>query len=581
MQIMNTSNCESSVIFSGGGPNSAGAVVMVGGTQLIPSPFVSLSTEKYKMGDMTIGGVLRLSLNGTVTGNSFNDVIQGAAGRTGLNDILQLGQNPDCVEVIIQCDNQLINGHGRIISVSSSEGNQPTWVNMAPYTIEIELYTNDIGLSSDRAIQSDQLVTSSNPNLNDLMLKNISETLSFSINDETYSWGNIECGLSSASGIIDGFGNKHIKLNFNISAMGIRGCPSATGAMSNYTFGLEAAESYLIARLKQLHSTNNDNILDFNNYNDAPNGGLVNTINSYFIPAKSYLDFRNISVNPIENSIEISGDIIYRPSGCLNSDVFTTLNVEQQLSVDGETITINGNIIGLAQNDYSSLIDLNSNDFNNCSFNDKMTHAETFLSKINNSNVLSEITNCYKSATGYIQDDCSSSGYYDDCATTVTVTPMPDIGLCDSMRITSSQITRNISSGEINFSFTLSNSANCDVLGAKKVNVEITHDKPHDNIVEIIIPGRGSKGPLIQNLCCNSAEKYDLTVDATLNRKTCTFNIQQQTVNELRACADRALQSLIDDQGVDVSCWFKTNDQESIGNTSYKLSRTYVKPSCP
>lgn len=571
MPIHNNSNCDVSTIFSGGGPGDVGAYVQVGPQQLIPSPFVSLTVEKYKMGDFTIGGVLKLTLNGTVVGNSFNDVIESTTPtRTGLNNILALAELKECVYVNIKCEKTLINGYGKILSVSSNEGNQPTWVNVAPYTIEIELYTNDItGLSTDRIVDPDDLLPNNKPFLNNLMLKNISENFSYSINEDTFNWGNIKC--SSPAGI-SGFGNRHIKLNFSISAAGIAYCPEATGVYQNYSYGLNAAEKYLKERLTNL------NFKNLSLLNSPPTDEIVTATNDY-TGGSRYIDFRNISINPIENSIEVTGEMIFRPTGC-EPDVFTTLNIEQQLNGEGETITLSGNIIGLVSNNFTDIIKLSSTDWKDCNYKQKISRAESFLSKLNDATI-EAIANCYKDPTGYLQDNCVYSASYDDCSTSVTPTPLPPPDLCP-LRITNRTITRNLSAGEISFTFTLSNSANCDIIGARKVTVEVTHDKPHDNIVEILIPGRGSKGVLIQNLCCNSAEKYDVTVDATLNRKVCQANIKQQTIQELRQCAEKALKDLMDDNpDIDFSCWFKTNDQETIGNSSYRLSQSYVKPSCP
>ncbi len=99
--------------------------------------------------------------------------------------------------------------------------------------------------------------------------------------------------------------------------------------------------------------------------------------------------------------------------------------------------------------------------------------------------------------------------------------------------------------------------------------------------MEFIIPGRGDKGVLIQNLCCKSAEKYDVAVTATLNKNSCNFNMQKSTIDELRACAEQALNDLINDNNIDIDCWFKVNDQETVGNNVFRLNFSYVKPSCP
>ena len=577
------STCDVSTIFSGGGPPVAGATVTVAGIQLVPSPFVNLTVEKYKVGEKVIGGVLKLTLNGTAVGSSFNGVVDGEGVGTGIKTILDLAQRKGCVCVEIKCDSTLINGGGRIVSVSANEGNQPSWVNIAPYTIEIELFENNI-FSDGRIVIPD---VEEEEDTDNYVLKNVSETLSWSINEDTFNWGS-PCSGSNPAGI-DGFGNRHIKVNFNLSAIGAGGggvtdCSCGSGESSeDKIYGLEAAEKYLINRLTDLKTRGANSLFDINNYDDPPTAEILGAFNTY-TGGDAFLDFRNIEINPVDNSISLSGEITYRPSGCLNPEVFTSLNIEHNITTDEENITISCNIIGLIDNNFDEIISFNPNEFTNCALNTKLTNAENFLKKINKPTELTTIANCYAKTEpypeGYIEDECPYSASSGVCEVTPTSPTEPPVELCD-MRIISSQISRNISSGEISFSFNLSNSPNCEVAGATKVDVSITHDKPHDNIVEIIIPGRGSRGPLIQNLCCLSSEKYDINVDATLNRKTCSFDIKKQTIEQLRKCAEKELEKLIEEEGVDVSCWFKVNDVENIGNTSYKLSRSYVKPSCP
>jgi len=577
--------CDTITIFSNGGPQDAGASVLVNNVQLVPSPFVTLSVEKYRVGDTVIGGVLKLTLNGNIVGGSFNEVVAGSTpdNYTNINKLLKLSQTKGCVPVEIKCADVLINGTGRISTCSINEGNQPTWVQIAPYTIEIEIYENN----TDFNISDPRIVI---PDINDIIglgsddyaLKNLSENLSWSVNENAFDWG-VPCSGSSPFGGVDGFGNRHIKLNFSISATGLDACAGTSPGSGLY--GLQAAEQYISTRLTGLEQKAGYSLFDISKYN-LPPPEIEDVFNTYFIGGKSFLDFRTINVDPLENKIDISGEIIYRPSGCLNPEVFTSLTVANRLTTSDETITISGNITGLTNHSYNEIIKLNNDDFNNCSFNTKINNAEAFLTKINDPDQLSQLANCYAKKPpfdqGYIEDNCEySSGGDDVCDITPTpISPTQPPYICD-MRIVSSDISRNFAAGEISFSFVLSNAPKCDIIGTNKVDVSITHNKPRDNIVEIIIPGRGSKGPLIQNLCCNSAEKYDINIDATLNKKTCNFDIKKQTIDQLRACAEKKLKELVVEDGIDVNCWFKVVDTKTIGNTSYKLSRSYVKPSCP
>jgi len=570
------SNCDVSTIFAGGGPPDAGAKVVVGGKQLIPSPFVNLTLEKYKVGDYTIGGVLKLTLNGVVTGSSFNEVVStGAGGATGLKDILEIGQKKGCVDVLIECTNKLIDGYGRVVNVSMNEGNMPTWVNMAPYTIEIELYDNDISLPDRAPVLPDEIST--NNALNNLMLKNISENLSLNINDESFNWATPPTSISMGQDSLSGWGNRHIAVNFNINAIGVAGCGSGSNSAKKY--GMSAVEQYMINRIQDLRNMN------LSVFDDSPSAEIETALQGYS-NGTSYLDFRNIDINPIENSITLNGQIIYRPSGCNYNNVFTTMNIEQNIDPEGTTFTINGNIQGLIDVQYDELIKLSPNKFTSCNLNEKITNAETFLSKFAKlDNLISLASHYYKDGLidenqkGYLEDNCpSSAGAGGDPCSSASPSPSPTtLELCD-LRLSSSQINRNLPEGIINFTFVLSNKANCNILGAKKVDVEVTHDIPHDNIVEILIPGRGDKGVITQNLCCKSVEKYDASVNIVLNRNNCNNSMPSGTLANLRTCAEQILKDKLDPSVVD--CWFITNHQEADGNNSYRLNKTYVKPSC-
>ena len=219
--IMAVSNCDVSTIFNGGAPNNAGASVVIGGKQLIPSPFINLSLEKYKIGDLTIGGVLKLTLNGNVVGSSFDEVVTtGAGGVTGLKDILQIGQYKECVDVEIKCTETMIKGYGRVTGLSINEGNMPTWVNMAPYTIEIDLYSNDIGLSNGERPAYPGQIEQSSSTLNGLMLNSVSEQFSLSINDDTFNWAGGDYPTQMPDWPdFGGWGNRHIKVSFSISVL--------------------------------------------------------------------------------------------------------------------------------------------------------------------------------------------------------------------------------------------------------------------------------------------------------------------------------------------------------------------------
>ena len=53
-----------------------------------------------------------------------------------------------------------------------------------------------------------------------------------------------------------------------------------------------------------------------------------------------------------------------------------------------------------------------------------------------------------------------------------------------------------------------------------------------------------------------------------------------QKITELRECAEKILKDKFQNIQPPIDCWFITNHQETDGNNTYRLSKTYVKPSC-
>ncbi len=546
----NTSICETSNIFTGGGPGDQGALVEVNGQQFIPSPFINISLEKYKMDNIIIGGVMKITLNGVVVDSNFTGVTGELLQILGAN----VGANSDCVNIKINCGGTFIDGWGRILSVNISEGQQPTWVNLAPYSIEIELYENNGGpvVYPDASINLE--------NTNTLLLSNLEENFTLSINEDSFNWDVVN-GLSDL--LVDGVGNRHIAVNFTITAAGINGCSSG----SSLLYGLEAAETAIQDRISYLQNGS------INMLNSFQATNLPSDIDVYMNGDK-YLQLRNITVNTMSNSISVEGNLIVRPSGCSWSNVFTTINVSESVDTEGNDISIAGTITGLVNMNYSNIIADTNNKTLNCAFNEKMSAAESFLAIIHDDNVLKNIALAHVSEE-YILDNCIITGTGNTpCG---SISPDTSVDLCD-FRITTTDIDRQYADGTINFSFVLSNKNSCNIPGANKVDIEVTTDKPHDNIVEILIPGRGNSGPIIQNLCCKSSRKITYSLTATLNKTRCAWN-NTATIDSIRQCAEAILDQYKQDS--DTTCWFVVSDQETTGNNTYRLTQEFVEPTLP
>jgi hypothetical protein len=582
-----------------------GALVKIGGKELDPSPFVNVAQEKYIVGTQAIGGVWKITLNGTIVGDSFNSVT------TQVKDMLDSYKDHTCVSVIIKCSTDFIDGNGKVTSLSFSEGTQPSWVNLASYTMEIELYEN----FGAPVIPPSSGIFSGN---NDLYLQSYNENFSVNVNEDSFSWDLVPSG----TGNYEIVGNQHVTVSFNLSATGLSGVNCSQAPAPGSYYGLKAAEEAILERLDNIRSLN---LTGLTQAPDTPDDAIRSITDSLsdFNGGEKFLEFRTVNINTIEQSIELTGEMIIRPSGCINPDLFTTLSVEENVDGEGRTITISGTVkalydTGFGYDGIPELIDYykfncDSTRLGPNNLTERMSRLNQYMNDLSaNTQLLQLIANDLQHTRSgieeYLKDNCSVTTTNDPCCeegcqnpssspsnndkeaceavggtwvNCINNSPQPVL-ICD-LRLISSQISRDYGNATGSFTFTLSNKANCGIIGAKRVEVDVTHDHPADNIVEIVIPGRGSKGNLVQNICCKTTEKYNITVNATLNSNLCGYNADNflATRQQLKQCIYKIIADLEKNSGTDVSCWFVVDDSESFGNTTYRVSKQYVRPSCP
>lgn len=593
--IQNIQNsCDISTLNIPGG--SAGALVQIGNTQLVPSPFINANLEKYTVDDVVIGGVLKLQLSGIAVGNSFNEVAVSNNGRTSISDVLELSKKSDCVSVLIQCgDSAFIDGIGKITSASASEGNSPTWVNIAPYTIEIDIFIN----KGSPVVEPEVPTSSVDPgcDIKSLSLKEISEQFTLTIDEDTYSWGVIDGALDGISSV----GRQHVKLDFSISARGNGSSGSCIdGNISGLKLGLDAAESYVRCRIDKLKN------MDLSGVSSPPDQEIVPTL-AEFIGGPSFLDFRSVEIDPLKSLISVNGSIIYRkPSGScdpVSQNVFTTVTVEESLDEEGAEVTISGTITGLIDVSYDKIIK-DTNGFLNdqdCNFNYKMIYADTFFKAFRDPNNLRAIAEKHKTADRIIdetatgnqctnQESSFNNGILPSICSDPCPTPSPGLNDTCSFRLISSQVSKDYAEGQINFTFVLSNkSAASNIPGVSTVEIEGNHIMPRDTIVEQLVPG---KGIVTQNLCAYSLEKwtFDISLRFTNQQRLCpTRSIKQlrqcseQLVKDFFGCVQCPDESCSDCENIDdpiTGCWFVTDKSENISRSGYRYNIEFTKPSC-
>ena len=580
-------------------PTNHGALVMINGSSLIPSPYVNVSVEKFMLGTAQIGGIWKISMNGQVVGNSFGDI------SLGLKGILNLAKKGECVEVIIECSGEFIRGKGRVTSSAALEG---TWIQTGKYTIDVDLYEN----------YANPVVE---PNVSSMIdskyhLKSFTEDITFAITDDTFSSdgvpaissmpATIGCKSTSTSGMAllkTYFGNQHAKATFSIAAEGIYGgCPYSSGV-----YGLTAAEGVITKRLGSLanlrieelvgveHPTGLCSNLDAGS-KYTPSGGLIKS--DAYNSGIPYLSFRSVSINPLQGSISVNGEIIYRPSGLQFPGLFTTLTIEESTDSEGRTVTISGTVKALSKGSqsYDNIVAMASTQAtrpwnNRIQDNGRMIELERFLNFIISTSGLDVMTQIGGfSSVGtttqtYIVDSCVGVNPCISQTPGSSCPPIPSpslnpVVLCGGgfVRVLSSQISKNYGEGTGSFSIGLSNKINSASNGFTKLDVDVTHNKPADTVVEVVVPGRGSKGPIIQNICCKTADKYSITINANMTTNNPSY-VDPVISSGLRVCVEKTMDKL--QKEYELGCWFITNNEESFGNASYRLSKGFIKPSCP
>tara|TARA_B100002019_G_scaffold135241_1_gene116571 strand:- start:10818 stop:12443 length:1626 start_codon:yes stop_codon:yes gene_type:complete len=518
-----------------------GATVTIGGTSLDPAPFVSLSIEQYTAGELIIGGALNVSLNGTLydsSGGGFSSMANQVLDL--LNDI---GDEGDCIAVEIDCGGtKLVDGYGTITSLDIPEGPDPTWTQIISYAINLQLYINNDQLVVKPNEAADEYVT------DDEIITDLSETISISHDDTSYQVDEADSGLT--------VGRSHVKYNFSISATG-----AAVGCKDQFTqkTGVDAAELVVQRRIKELQ------------YGDIITG-LTDAVKTqadlnYYLQGERYTEVRNLDVDPISGSVSVTGDLIIRPINITHPHAFVELTVDHSSDVTqiGSDITINGEIEGLGFPNFHFDSLVQENNFHSAS-NQKMQNAEDALEDLKGRlvSIASSVLDKTRDTTS-----CVEGSLLDICNYTVT-----DLE-CNTPRVNTLNITRNFGNSSISFSAGLSDASNCNIAGAAKTELEISHTYPTDQFAEFTIPFRGE--PLLQNLGTTTKEVIAVSANITLGETGCADLSNNSVINNIISCGLN--QAIATAQNEGAGGWYLTNKSVNRSNTGdINITVEYTKP---
>ena len=508
------------------------ATISIDGNILTPSPFVTLSVQKQELHGYVLGGFIKLNISGVVYSESFG---------AGVPDIVSklniLRDNNECVNIVIECDGtQLIDGYGKIVELNIDQGEQPTWNNVIPYTFGIELYSN----FGNWTVKKSQELKSMYNITDDDMVKDINESI-------TLNYAN----SATAGDFVPGWGNiateSHITLSFDITITGKFFCENID---LTYTDGLEVAEKIMLYRIDSLRGGNWT----------RPGGTQTYADIQSYIGGSSYLETNNVRVDPINGSINVSGNIVYRPSGCSFPNAFIQLNVESQTAAENhleKTITITGTVTGLTNRPFTGI--MTNSEFHNAD-TDRVEAADGVYGSLNFLSIaLAHLD---------IEVDEPCMGSLDLCAESSE-------RVCSGYAVISKTRTKNYHDGSVSFTAIVSNKKYCNLPGFMYYNTEIVEDYGHQQIVIHNVVGRGY--PLIQHINCDTPQKRTVTVTGQLDQdKTCT-SVDYDT---LKSCVDDSCYNYIPDN-IGGGIWYQTADTYSFAkNGSFRCIREFTYSDC-
>lgn len=184
--------------------------IFVAGMSLRPAPFVSTSYEYNKSGEYVIGGLLIVTLSGSLVSETIDAEVA---------KINSLQADADCITLKIGCSggSDFLDGTGRIRTVTFSQGNGPYSVNYS-MVIAIETIKGAAAVNPDPSFIQDHCLSEGGQKIE--FLQNYTEKLSF-IGEAS--------AISSVDNVLDA-AKSYIKISgeINVSSYGrtICGKPS-------------------------------------------------------------------------------------------------------------------------------------------------------------------------------------------------------------------------------------------------------------------------------------------------------------------------------------------------------------------
>ena len=486
-----------------------------------PSPFVSTSYEYAKSGNYTIGGVLLVTLSGTLVAASLDcsDII------TQMNEIRSLDRKM-CRRLIIGCsgDPTFLEGLGKVRSATATSGDQPC---IASYSIVIAIETKADGKTP--IVAPDPEFLKRYDGFTEQDLKGVGKYEErVSVQGEESNLTLVDPGLKVIK--------SYVKLDGTISVSSM----SSDQICGDNTTGSAACLALIKKRYKSLMTAS---------FGESK---LYKKLAGYSSWQK-WLDTKNIDINAADGAVTWSFSLIMTQGEC-NPTAFVDINTTDNTDAKTLRITksIQGTIDGLSKSEDASFLK------NGVCKKERLDKA--------------------KAVWGAIQDRIAKGTWPGTYAPPGDVPkPPPNTKVPDPdcepkpapscyQRVSSSTTISGVS-GRITFNAEFADIDSCTPGGTTN-NLSFTLDEtlPTPIIVEIIIPGQNS---VLQEIG-KSPHKVRVTVNGNLSGCDTT------KIGETTACVNALFLKMIKDYYNNEN-WIVISQSDTTNTKSYSRTMDFME----
>jgi len=424
-----------------------------------PVPMVNISKQYLKTEDGTkLGTLFSMGLNGTLTPVPGNAA--GISNTIPLVDTLREALAVEGCPFVIMCNSDVLwSGHPRINDINFAESSN-NWVETIPYTITLDFDVEGSG---------------EDPSLTPPFIQSASEdwSLEFAQDSSKFSWTLPSTGADSNPYILN--------ITHSISANGVR---HYTGCDTVEKEPWEYAKDYVISKL----SNGTDSA--FNEQLAAT--GVINldvgTFGQY-----NHMRVQNTSKAGGSYSVTESWIVMDTGTGIPGHSIEDfTVSVEQGITSDMTTVTVEGSIQGVETVDFGST----SGAYN-------ITETK------------------YAAASEYwgvVQDRVPNRAaliHTDAVAGKTTIRSL-------NTQAMSSRVGHNPTKGVISYSYTYDDRPSNCITGAISEIITVNDQNPTDVFASITVLGRAA-GPVLQDINTQTAATRDITIELiTAPVESCT-----------------------------------------------------------